>query len=187
MSLPHTHVGGRTQYNGLGEMILTVYTVLSLVVLRCTVAAEESAARDPLVFLYAGSAVADCGGSGGEASEANASLIGNYTSLQVALQSATSMASTADTRYTLCLRGGGSYYITSPIATSKSVALLGTDAGEAARVYCRYQPSDVSVIYTLYFNRSAEVRLEQLYFEGCAYPFRLELVERVRVSHSTFR
>ena len=166
--------------------MLTVYTVLSLVALRCTVAAEENAARDPLVFLYAGSVVADCGGSGGEADAGNASLMGNYTNLQVALQNATSMAS-ADTRYTLCLRGGGRYRITSPIATSRSVALVGTDAEDPARVYCSYQPSDVSVIYTLYFNRSAEVRLEQLYFEDCAYPFRLELVERVRVSHCTFR
>ena len=179
----HTHVG--TLYTmDLGKMILNVYTVLSLVVLGCTVAAEQNAA---LVSLYTGSAVADCAGSsGGEANATNATLIATNASLQDALQQATSMA-TADARLTLCLRGGRSYNITSPIATSRSVALIGTDAEDDARIYCSYQPSDVPVIHTLYFNRSAEVRLEQLYFEGCAYPFRLELVHNVRVSHCTFR
>lgn len=172
----------------LRGMVLTVYTLLSLAVLRCAVAAELNTAKDPLVFLYAGSEVADCRRSGSESTAINNTLVGNYTSLQDALLQATSVV-TNDTHYTLCLRSGGIYYITSPIVTSRNLSLVGavSDAENDPRIYCNYQPSDVFVIHTLYFNRSDEVRLEQLYFEGCAYPFRLELVKNVQVSHCTFR
>ena len=161
--------------------------LLSTVCLRC-----DSA--DPLVTLYGASSVGQCTENGGEISGGReATFIGNYSSLQDALDQLNG-PKLEFSHYTLCLRGGANYSISSTFIITSSVAIIGTgnsaedsDKDKVAMVYCNYDHIANGASHTIYFNRSDEVRMENLQFERCSSPFRLELVQSVVIFHCSFK
>ena len=165
----------------------------SLAYLRCS-SADPGSSQGPLVALFGATAVGSCTSENGVLSVwgINATSIGNNS---INLQDALDRLSSSElnfTHYTICLRGGETYAITSPVETSHSLCMMGaSDAGserdldDAPVVNCSYSSSEVN--HTLYFNRSDEVRIEYVQVQGCPYPFGFESVRDVHLSNCSFR
>ena len=136
----------------------------------------------PLVALYGGSSIGRC-----IENDPNLTSQGNYSTLQEALEQ---LRETEFSHYTVCLRSSANYSVSSaiPNITRSNVGIMSHPTnGSTVTVFCNATAFQSGASHTLNFNDSDEVRLENVRFEGCPAPIRLELVQNVVISQSSFR
>ena len=94
-------------------------------------------------------------------------------------------ASSAEDNCTLILLPPGTHYIDAPRLLTTGVHLRGT-AGNAT-VSCSYRGSSEIEGYSWYFSHPRVVVFEDLNFENCPYPFRINGARTVAVDNCSFR
>ena len=139
-------------------------------------------------MLYGASSIGHCGeNAAGEISgrDTNGSIasIGNYSTLQEALER---LSSYQFSHYTVCLRSGANYSVSSLTSVINSSVGILSGGGDKAKVYCN-RTSSSETSHTIYFKSVDEVRLENLAFEGCSAPLSMELVQHVSISRCSFQ
>ena len=104
-------------------------------------------------------------------------------SLQSAID--TLSASSADDNCTLILLPPGTHYIDAPRLLTTGVHLRGT--ADDVTVSCSYRDSSEIEGYSWYFSHPRVVVFEDLNFENCPYPFRINGARTVVVDNCSFR
>lgn len=102
------------------------------------------------------------------------------------LQNTTSLE--ADRSATISLPNGVHYITTQTNFGDANVNFIGLNHN--VTVECDYyadnETLDATQIHTWYFNKSESVRMENIHFRNCGFPFRFIFIQRVNIIDCTF-
>ena len=122
---------------------------------------------------------------------------GTCGSLQAAVNSTLLMSANTTSRSCISIIiPNGRHFITEPAFFRSDLDVHFLGSGDDITLLCSYStppllvpfssPSDPRD-FTWYFNQSGSVSFENLNFEGCPYPIRLDTVATLRISDCSFR
>ena len=162
---------------------------LSFTVLRIlfTVTTGGSPAMALLLAALLGLIIAYCPAPSQASNEASQTCHAITVSGSLTLQQAVEqiLAQDRDTNCTSVELSSGTHTITSQtLFTAELTGLQFVGVGENVSVSCNYS---VATNYTWYFEQLESVVLQNIHFEGCPRPLRLDTIADVEISNCSFR
>lgn len=104
------------------------------------------------------------------------------------LQNTTSAEADRNGSVTISLPNGVHYITTQTNFGDANVNFIGLD--HSVTVECNYytdnETLDAAQIHTWYFNKSESVRMENIHFKNCGFPFRFIFIQKVNIANCTY-